>query len=66
MDRQFRQNPARFIWSMFCTSERDWRCATSCRNAYASSSVCVLGEALMGRKRSPEGRAVRVGRATHE
>src|SRR5205823_1093852 len=41
-DRQLRQNPARFIRSMFCTSVRSRRCATSVRNAAASSSVRVL------------------------
>ena len=40
--RQFRQNPARFIMSMFCTSVRSRRCSTRRRNAAASSSVRVL------------------------
>src|SRR3712207_2071683 len=40
--RQFRQNPARFIMSMFCTSVRARRCSTSLRKAAASSSVRVF------------------------
>src|ERR1035437_4352058 len=39
---QLRQKPARFIRSIFCTSVRSRRCATSRRNAAASSSVRVF------------------------
>jgi len=41
LDRQLRQNPARFMRSMFCTSVRSRKCATSRRNAAASSCVAV-------------------------
>ena len=41
-DRQLRQKPARFIRSIFCTSVRSRRCATSRRKVAASSSVRVL------------------------
>src|SRR5262249_39408360 len=41
-DRQLRQNPARFIRSIFCTSTRSRKCCTSLRKAAASSSVRVL------------------------
>ena len=46
-DKQLRQNPARFIRSMFCTSVRSRRCATSLRNAAASSSVRVASSRSM-------------------
>src|SRR5579875_2475696 len=41
-DRQLRQNPARFIRSMFWTSVRSRRCATRRRKVAASSSMRVL------------------------
>ena len=47
-DRQFRQKPARFIRSIFCTSVRSRRCLTSVRNAAASSSVRVASSRAMG------------------
>ena len=44
--RQFRQKPARFMRSMFCTSLRSRRCATRARKAAASSSVRVAGSSI--------------------
>src|SRR5262249_16385235 len=41
LDRQLRQNPARFIRSTFCTSVRSRRCCTRRRKAAASSSMRV-------------------------
>src|SRR6266480_1321404 len=46
-DRQLRQNPARFIRSMFCTSVCARRCSTRRRKAAASSSVRVLSSSAM-------------------
>src|SRR5437868_14050063 len=47
LDRQLRQNPARFIRSIFWTSVRERRCSTRRRNAAASSSVLVLSSIAM-------------------
>src|SRR5262245_59521311 len=46
-ERQLRQNPARFIRSMFCASVRSLRCSTRRRNAAASSSVFVRSSIAM-------------------
>ena len=40
LDKQFLQKPVKFITSIFCTSERFWRCFTSSRKAYASAAIC--------------------------
>src|SRR5260370_16277556 len=47
LDRQLRQNPAKFIRSMFWTSVRERRCSTRRRKTAASSSVLVLSSIVM-------------------
>ena len=45
LERQLRQNPAKIMTSMFCTSVRMRRCSASFEKAYASASW--WGEAIL-------------------
>ena len=45
LERQLRQNPAKIMTSMFCTSVRMRRCSASLEKAYASASWC--GDAIL-------------------
>lgn len=46
LERQLRQNPAKIMTSMFCTSVRMRRCSASFEKAYASASWCGEHDAI--------------------